>query len=99
MVELGLSRTTGNAGFLTALLHHIEHMFQGSQHPRDARSREGGKAGAGDLGMLSAPPVLLVSSNQKIEGHKEPGRDQKRVEVPVQIELDQQRGKAPISQP
>lgn len=91
---------TGDAGFLTALLYHIQQssMLQGSQHPKDARSRERGKAGAGDLGMLSAPPVLPVSSNQKIKGHKEPDRDQKRG-VPVQIGLDQQRGRAPVSQP
>lgn len=69
VVELGLSRT-GDAGFLTTSC-----TFQGPQHPKEACPRERGKAGDGDLEMLGAPPVLLVTSNQKIKGPKEPDRD------------------------
>lgn len=49
--------------------------------------------------MLSAPPILLDGSNQIRKRNKEPDGDQKRAGAPVQIMLEQQRGRAPISSP
>lgn len=65
VVEVRFSRMTVEAGFLTALPYHTQQPSTGQGIPSQGCTSQGErKAGAGDLGMLSVPSILLVSSNQ-----------------------------------